>query len=654
MKKLQLLILICISNFALSQIVNPVQDKFKSELKKVPTQTVVLPTAQKIVKMPPKAVVPVVIVEKKATTKQVVYQVFTRLFGNKNTTNKPWGTIEENGVGKFNDFTDKALSEIKNLGVTHIWYTGVPHHALVRDYTKFGISNDDPEVVKGRAGSPYAVKDYYQVNPDLSVNPENRLAEFIALVDRTHKNGLKCLIDIVPNHIARKYEGKNNPKGIKDFGSDDNTSVEYAADNNFYYIPGSTFKVPTSASYKPLNGEKNPLIDGNFKEVPAKWTGNGSRLAKPDFNDWYETVKINYGIRPDGSKDFPELPAGYDTKSYKEHFAFWKNKSVPNSWIKFRDIALFWIEKGVDGFRYDMAEMVPYEFWSYMNSSVKMKNPNAFLLAEIYNPQEYRNYINLGKMDYIYDKVDLYDKLKEIIQGNSLPDPISNIQNRVADIEHNMFHFLDNHDEQRLASSEFAGTPEKGKPLMVVSATISTSPTMVYFGQEVGEAGNENAGFGTRSRTSIFDYVGVPAHQRWMNNGAFDGGKLSQKEKDLRDFYKRLLNFTIKSPALMGKYQEIQTINRQTTENYDEGIYSYVRWADSEKLLIVTNFSWSNPSKFEIKIPREIIEQWNMKDGTYKMTDKLYGTKTIQLTVSSGEGRAVVSIDKSESLIFGF
>ena len=234
----------------------------------------------------------VTVVEKK----KVVYQVFTRLFGNKNNTNKPWGTIEENGVGKFNDFTDKALQEIKKLGVNYIWYTGVPHHALVRDYTKYGISNDDPEVVKGRAGSPYAVKDYYNVNPDLAVDPAKRLEEFEALIARTHKNGLKVIIDIVPNHIARKYTGLSNPPGVRDFGADDDTQVEYARDNNFYYIPGQRFQVPTSDYYKPLNGEKNPMIDGTFDENPAKWTGNGSRMAKPDINDWYETVKVNHYI----------------------------------------------------------------------------------------------------------------------------------------------------------------------------------------------------------------------------------------------------------------------------------------------------------------------------------------------------------------------
>jgi len=583
--------------------------------------------------------------------KAVVYQVFTRLFGNKNTTNKPWGTIEENGVGKFNDFTDKALQEIKKLGVTHIWYTGVPHHDVIRDYTKYGISNDDPDVVKGRAGSPYAVKDYYNVNPDLAVDPAKRLEEFEALIARTHKNKLKVIIDIVPNHIARNYKGLTNPKGVKDFGADDNTSVEYARDNNFYYIPNTPFEVPTSKDYKPLNGEVNPLSDGKFTEFPAKWTGNGSRLAKPDINDWYETVKVNYGIRPDGSKDFPELPGGYETRDYKAHYEFWQGKDVPSSWKKFRDIALYWIAKGVDGFRYDMAEMVPVEFWSYMNSAIKMKNPNAFLMAEVYNPKEYRNYIKLGKMDYLYDKVETYDHLKAVIQGNAMPDPLTDIQDNMRDIEHHMLHFLDNHDEQRLASPEFAGTPEKGKPLMVVSATISSSPTMIYFGQEVGEAGNEDAGFGKRSRTSIFDYVGVPNHQRWMNGGLFDGGKLTQKEKELRDFYSRLLNFTLTSEALMGKFQEIQTINRNETQNYDPGLYSYVRYTSHEKLIIITNFSWVTTSKFELRVPKDVISKWNLIDGSYTVKDQLYGSSVV-LNVANGIGTIKLTMKPSESFIF--
>jgi glycosidase len=582
--------------------------------------------------------------------KIVIYQVFTRLFGNKNSNNKPWGTIEENGVGKFDDFTDSALFEIKDLGVDYIWYTGVPHHALVRDYSSIAVSNDDPDVVKGRAGSPYAVKDYYNVNPDLAIDPANRLKEFEALIARTHKAGLKLIIDIVPNHIARKYEGKNNPAGVRDFGADDDLTAEYKRDNNFYYIPNSRFEVPEMA--KPLNGEANPLSDGNFSEVPAKWTGNGSRMTKPDRNDWYETVKVNYGIRLDGSKDFPELPAGYAKKSISAHFKFWKNKDVPDSWKKFKDIALFWTAKGVDGFRYDMAEMVPYEFWSYMNSAVKTQNPDAFLLAEVYNPKEYRNYIWLGKMDYLYDKVGTYDKLKEVIQGQSSPDGLSDIQLGMKDIQHHMLHFLENHDEQRLASIEFAGTPEKGKPLMVVSTTVSSSPTMIYFGQEVGEPGNENGGYGTHSRTSIYDYVGVPNHQRWMNNGNFDGGQLTDKEKALRDFYKRLLTFSVSSSALLGEFQEIQTLNRQSTVGFDLDIYAFTRWSVTQKLIVIANFSGDTTSSFELKIPAGIIKKWSLEDGDYVLTDQLYKENAIYMKVVNGEGKAQIEIAPSESFIY--
>ncbi len=315
-----------------------------------------------------------------ANGKKVIYQVFTRLFGNTNTTNKQWGTVDENGVGKFSHFTYKALLDIKNLGVTHIWFTGVPHHALVNDYTKYGISNDHPAVVKGRAGSPYAVKDYYNVNPDLADNPANRLEEFRQLIERTHKAGLKVIIDIVPNHIARRYEGKTNPKGVEDFGALDDTSLTYHRDNNFYYNPGEKFFLPEWLhGYLPLGGEKHPMLETEFVEYPAKWTGNGSRQSQPHFYDWYETAKLNYGVTPDGVKEFDELPNEYWQKDYREHYAFWQEKSIPNTWKKFRDIALYWTVMGVDGFRYDMAEMVPVEFWSYMNSSIKMKNPSTLL-----------------------------------------------------------------------------------------------------------------------------------------------------------------------------------------------------------------------------------------------------------------------------------
>ncbi len=516
--------------------------------------------------------------------KEVIYQVFTRLFGNTNTNNKPWGTLEENGVGKFSDFTQNALQEISDLGITYIWYTGIPHHALITDYSDFGISNDDPDVVKGRAGSPYAVKDYYNVNPDLADDPARRLEEFKALVERSHKAGLKVLIDIVPNHVARNYDGRSTPEGSEVFGASDDTSVEYKRDNNFYYIPGEAFEVPDGHNgYRPLGGEEHPLSDGKFEEIPAKWTGNGSRAAKPGFNDWYETVKINYGITPDGNAEFDLLPDDYADKEFGEHYRFWKDKDVPDSWKKFREIALYWLDMGVDGFRFDMAEMVPVEFWSYLNSNIKHKNAEAMLVAEVYNPALYRDYIFKGKMDYLYDKVELYDSIKHIMQGHGWTDHIPVVQKGLADIEHHMLHFLENHDEQRIASPDFAGDAHKAKPAMVVSATISTSPTMIYFGQEVGEPGAENAGFGAPTRTSIFDYIGVPHYQRWVNDKKFDGGQLTEEEKELRDFYKRLLNFTISSEALMGRYEEIHFYNKENTVGYDHRVLSFVRWTQEEK-----------------------------------------------------------------------
>lgn len=584
--------------------------------------------------------------------KQVIYQVFTRLFGNTNTNNKPWGTIEENGVGKFADFTDKALQEIKDLGVTYIWYTGVPHHNVITDYTAYGISNDDPDVVKGRAGSPYAVKDYYNVNPDLAVDPANRLEEFRALIERTHKAGLKVIIDIVPNHVARNYQSLTNPEGTEDFGASDDTTVVYDVNNNFYYNPGEAFQVPEwLTDYKPLNGESHPLSDDGFNESPAKWTGNGSRLSRPNMNDWYETVKVNYGVSPDGKKDFDELPEGFENEDYDKHFEFWSDKTVPDSWKKFRNIALYWTEMGVDGFRYDMSEMVPVEFWSYLNSSIKMKNNDAFLLGEIYTPRIYRDYIKKGKIEYLYDKVQLYDTLKYVMQGRSKTDHIPPIQDELKDIEHHMLHFLENHDEQRIASPDFAGDAHKGKPAMVVSTTISTSPTMVYFGQELGEPGAEDGGFGDPTRTSIFDYVGVPTLQRWVNDKRFDGGQSAPAELSLRDYYKRLLNFTINSPALMGEYRDIHLYNREQTENYDHKVLSFVRWNDDEKLIVTSNFDAANSQSFKLRIPKDIIVQWNLEDGSFALKDQLYEAYETELVVKDSMGTVKIQLNPLESFI---
>lgn len=585
--------------------------------------------------------------------KYAVYQVFTRLFGNTNTTNQPWGTIEQNGVGKFSDFTHKALSEIKALGMTHIWYTGVPHHAVINDYSQYGIESDHPSVVKGRAGSPYAVKDYYSVNPDLADDPNQRLKEFEALVARSHKNGLKVIIDIVPNHVARKYQGMNNPAGVTDFGAEDDTSVEYHRDNNFYYIPEQAFELPDiPAQFAPLGGECEQSDIEPYVEFPAKWTGNGSRLAKPDFDDWYETVKVNYGIGPDGSKDFPELPKGFEKQDYQAHFEFWQQHKVPSSWVKFRDIALYWLAKGIDGFRYDMAEMVPVEFWSYMNSSIKMVNPDAFLMAEVYQSDLYRDYIHLGKMDYLYDKVDLYDSLKAIIQQRESTQKISQIQKEMLDIEHHMLHFLDNHDEQRIASPEFAGNPDLARPAMLVSALLSSAPTMIYFGQEVGEPGSENAGFGQPSRTSIFDYVGVPHHQRWMNQGQFDGALLSENEKELRHFYQQLMTFSLNHTALTGDFDDLYEVNREAMGERQHRGYMFARSNADQVIIGAANFDSEQRIDFDGQVPASLVNKWQLSDGTYTFTQHIGTDPALSLIVENGVGHFNLLLKPLASLAF--
>ena len=574
-------------------------------------------------------------------SKPVVYQVFTRLFGNKQTSNESWGTLEQNGVGKFADFNEAALIGIKALGTTHIWYTGVPRHALITDYSEYGINNSDPDVVKGRAGSPYAVTDYYDVNPDLAINPNSRLAEFEALIARTHQHNMKVIIDIVPNHVARNYYSTAKPKGIKDFGANDDKSKQYARDNNFYYVTGQSFQVPTSESYQVLGGKPHPLADNYFDESPAKWTGNGARVAKPDINDWYETVKINYGVKPDGSFDFPTLPADYANKDLRAHYEFWQDKDLPNSWYKFRDIALYWLDKGVDGFRYDMAEMVPVEFWSFLNSSIKMHNPDAFLLAEVYNPELYRPYINQGKMDYLYDKVGFYDTLKGVMQGKQAAASIFTPQAEVADIEQHMLHFLENHDEQRIASPDFAGNAAKGKPALVVSHLISRAPTLLYFGQDVGEDGSEEAGFGKPTRTSIFDYIGVPAHQAWMNNGKFDGGGLIAEQSQLREYYKSVMALS-KHPAIVAGDMQPLTVTG------NDHVAAFSRSIGKQQLWVVSNFS-DTQTTVTIDVPVTYLVDTQL--GELALLDILEENQTAVLTITEQHVQISLTLNALSSAV---
>ncbi|WP_299233615.1 alpha-amylase family glycosyl hydrolase [uncultured Bacteroides sp.] len=531
--------------------------------------------------------------------KIIIYQVFTRLFGNQVLTCKTNGSIDENGCGKMDNFTEQALAEIKKLGTTHIWYTGVIAHATQTDYTRYGLSKDHPAVVKGKAGSPYAIKDYYDIDPDLAVNVDKRMEEFEALVARTHEAGMKMIIDFVPNHVARQYKSLAKPEGVKDLGEDDDTTVSFSPNNNFYYIPSEELKGDIDL-YDPKAGR--------YTEKPAKATGNNKFDAWPNRTDWYETIKLNYGI------DY------YNNTGC--HFS-----PIPNTWTKMLDILLFWASKGIDGFRCDMAEMVPCEFWGWAIPKVKENHPDIIFIAEVYNPQEYRNYIFNGHFDYLYDKVGLYDTLRAIISNNASATAITGCWQSINDIQRHMLNFLENHDEQRIASEYFAGNAHKAFPAMIVSACMSTNPVMIYFGQELGESGMDTEGFSGRDgRTTIFDYWSIDSIRRWTNHGRFNTHLLNTKEKSIRNFYKTLLNICNEEKCIShGAFFDLMYVNMNGWQMDEHKQYAFLRKYEDEVLLIAVNFGDMN-MRVAINIPEHAFQYLSMPQmENIKVKDLLTG-----------------------------
>lgn len=541
-----------------------------------------------------------------ANEKIIIYQVFTRLFGNNNTRLKKNGSFEENGCGKMADFTTKALTEIKNLGATHIWYTGVIEHASQNNYSRYGIRPDHPAVVKGKAGSPYAIRDYYDIDPDIANSIPDRMKEFENLVKRSHKSGLKVIIDFVPNHVARQYHSDAKPEGVVDLGENDDNTVAFSPQNNFYYIPGEQLQG---------NIDLHMYAPEAYVEKPAKATGNDKFDAWPSINDWYETVKLNYGV------DY--------TNGRWGHF-----DPIPDTWKKMLDILLFWAAKDIDGFRCDMAEMVPVEFWSWAIPQVKEQYPEIIFIAEVYNPHEYRNYIFNGHFDYLYDKVGLYDTLRALTCGHETATNIPFRWQSLSGIEKHMLNFLENHDEQRIASEFFAGNPFKAIPAMVVSACMNTNPVMIYFGQEFGEAGMDEEGFSGRDgRTTIFDYWTVDTIRRWRSGGKYDGKLLTKEEKKLQGFYSTLLNLCNKEKAIReGEFFDLTYANLEGVVFNEHRQYAFFRKAGKELLFIVVNFD-ENPAAPCVKIPTHAFDYLGIpfKD-TYKAKDLLTGnTETLAM-----------------------
>ena len=527
--------------------------------------------------------------------KFIIYQLLPRIFGNTNENCLPDGTLQTNGTGKFSSINESIFEHLHTLGVTHVWYTGVIEHATKASFEEYGIRRDNPSVIKGRAGSPYAIKDYYDVNPYLADSVENRMAEFEDLVQRTHAAGFKVVLDFVPNHLAREYNSDSLPYWAKDFGIGDNENV-FSPDNNYYYLPGEMFSM------------------GTYHERPAKATGNDCFTANPSVNDWYETVKLNYGV------DY--------MNGRKGHFY-----PIPKTWYMMNDILCFWASKGVDAFRCDMAELVPVEFWEWCIREVKHKYPKVQFIAEVYNPAEYSSYMFRGGFDYLYDKVGLYDTLKYISQGYKSSSEITGCWQSINDMQNHMLNFLENHDEQRVASDFNLGNAFKGIPSLAVSLMLNKAPFMIYFGQEVGETGMLEEGFsGKDGRTSIFDWCCAPSVARMLK------GKLYDSEKELLEYYQKLFAFAMGNKAITcGETFDLQYANYHNdlfdTDkcfvfarkfSYDNSAENFHRGGNEllaentekkDKLVIVAvDFSQSFSSA-KVNLPSDMFRFWNIPYG---------------------------------------
>ncbi|MCQ2342862.1 MAG: alpha-amylase family glycosyl hydrolase [Paludibacteraceae bacterium] len=527
--------------------------------------------------------------------KPIIYQLFPRTFTNYNPTRKRNGSREENGCGTFNGIDAKALKAIRDLGVNYIWYTGIIRHAT-EEY-------NNPTITKGKAGSPYAITDYYDVDIDLAVDKDKRMAEFEGLIRRTHKAGMKVVIDFVPNHVSREYKSVCKPKGVKDLGQTDHPEWAFSPLNNFYYLPGERF-APQFA------------IEG-YEEMPAKATGNDCFHAHPCQTDWYETVKLNYGV--------------YYTGGMEKQF-----NPIPNTWKKMLDILHFWARKGVDAFRVDMAEMVPAEFWKWVIPKIHTYFPDVEFIAECYNPQLYRTYLEVG-FDYLYDKVGMYDYLRGVTSKNWPAEGITNQWQAVEDIRDKMLYFLENHDEQRVASGFFCGRGMCAQPAMIVAATLGTNPVMVYAGQELGETGMDAEGFsGMDGRSSIFDYWGLKSLQAWANNGKFDGKLLNNEQKTLRSFYQRLLTIARDNTAIhSGLMYDLEYAQGEGFNKHEQ--YAYLRKADDEVLLIVLNFD-DRQVETNVQIPKAAFDYLRQKEWkNANAIDLLTNTKYKKIALTSNE-----------------
>ena len=543
------------------------------------------------------------------TVKPIIYQMLPRLWGNDKIRPKKNGTLTDNGTGKFSDIDDATLKYLKWLGCSHVWYTGVLRHST--QASEDGCIASHPQFVKGKAGSPYAICDYYDVNAYLADNPDDRMAEFEQLIKRTHDNGLKLILDFVPNHVSRDY-GKVNPvPGHPVLGSDDDKTVHWKSENDFFYYTGQALTLPT-----PCPKGMKP-----YHEMPAMATGNNCYTPEPGINDWYETVKINYG---------------------DQHTA---------TWDKMADIIDFWASKGVDGFRCDMVELVPPQFFTWLIRKTKEKYPSLIFIAEVYKKELYRKYIKEVGFDYLYDKSGLYDTLRTVVEKNVNDNgmPVELWQSAtgitrnwqfLSDLQPYMLNFLENHDEQRYTSDFFGKDNSNAFAPLFVSLYLNTAPFMIYFGEEVGEKGMDEEGFsGKDGRTTIFDWWSIGSVRRLrkvIRNGEYESmspsklTKAGMKPEEAAFFcrFAQAMRFAASDEAVRrGTTYDLCYCNYSSDGFNKDKHFVFLRDFEEHTLLIAANFSQSE-CRMNITIPSHAFEWMGIP-----VTESVYPGSVIEITV---------------------
>ena len=630
-----------------------------------------------------------------------IYQLFVRLFGNTNEARKQNGSLAENGVGKFADINDAALTAIREMGFTHVWLTGVLQQATATDYSEFGQPADDTDLLKGLAGSPYAIKDYFDVCPDYATNPAERLNEFKELVQRLHAHGLKAIIDLVPNHVARSYGSCVKPDC--NFGScgcagagDDTTKFFYPHNNFFYLTPDQhgpplrlpTFRdgvalSPTCQAVAAVYDRRDPMEDGGHRlplqicdgifegeTIFGRVTGNNCVSWTPQLHDWYETIKLNYGF------DFTDR-----SKSVREYPNAWTpDKPVPDTWKKVDEVIAYWQSLGVDGFRCDMAHMVPPEVHSWAIAQARGRQPDVFFMGEAYDDDPAKvpssdpvvSQLNFGRGNVLFDLLNAgfnavydapaYRALKRIYDGSGWAN---DIDREIADdfICHNSVRYAENHDEVRLAARhEWGGIGmEVGRPVSAILYGLSRGAIMLYNGQEIGEPAEGAEGFGSDdARTTIFDYWSMPEFTKWVNDRKYDGAGLSLEQKSLRAYYGRLVNLVGEAAFRDGKFFPLNPANRDNPafgrfpgeEASGHWLYAFLRYdiLSEQRFLVVANLhptiSFQN---VRVLLPAAALEFLDLAqhapDTLLKLTERLgeRGTGTVLMAGDAPSGGVPIS-----------